>query len=98
MIRHIVLFGFHQESKPGEIETLIADFDRLPELIPGILVYERGLNTSPEDHHQGYTHCFQLSFPDESARDAYLVHPAHLEFGETHGRHFKSVCVFDYRL
>ena len=40
-----------------------------------------GLNDSPEDFHQGFTHCYMLTFHSEKDRDSiYTPHAKHQEF------------------
>jgi hypothetical protein len=46
--------------------------------------FEWGTNNSPEGHDKGFTHCFCLTFDTEADRDAYLPHPAHIAYGQSH--------------
>lgn len=96
-LRHVVLFGFKAGTAPEAIETIAAAFARLPEQIDGISHFEWGENVSPEGLDRGLTHCFLLHFVSEAARDAYLVHPAHIAFGKLLEPHLEKVCVIDYQ-
>jgi hypothetical protein len=58
--------------------------------------FEWGTNMSPENLNQGFTHCFLLTFDNARDRDAYLVHPAHKEFGKLLGPYLDKVTVVDF--
>lgn len=45
---------------------------------------------------QGLTHFFSLTFAFDKDRNAYLVHPAHKEFGKSLGTDVEKVMVFDF--
>ena len=46
-------------------------------VIPGLLTFSGGPNSSQEGLSQGFTHAFSMVFESAAARDAYLPHPAH---------------------
>ena len=90
-VRHVVVFRFKPDASPEKIRQVTAALIALKDQIPGILAMEHGVNNSPEKLNQGFTHVYQLTFTNASARDAYLVHPAHKAFGTLLG----SLGVFD---
>jgi hypothetical protein len=96
MIRHFVLLKFTQEATAERRETLCAGFAALASRITEIRSLEWGLNASPEGLDKGFTHCFQLTFDDEAARDTYLPHPAHLAFVHELKPWLADVLVVDY--
>ena len=99
--RHIVLV----KVKPGTPDSQVAEaFDALAALkgiIPGLLSFSAGPNTSPEARTLGFTHGFVMDFRDAAARDTYLPHPKHQE-AAAHLRAIRDpdngVLVFDYDL
>ena len=99
--RHIVLV----KVKAGTPDSQVAEaFDALAALkgvIPGLLSFTAGPNTSPEGRTLGFTHGFVMDFQDAAARDAYLPHPKHQE-AAAHLRAIRDpengVLVFDYDL
>ncbi len=95
-VRHVVLFKFKEGTSAEQIEAIEEAFRALPKKIPQIAGFEWGTNMSPEKLDQGFTHCFLLTFKDAAARDAYLPHPAHKEFGKTLRPHLDKVLVVDY--
>ena len=95
-LRHIVLFSFKASSSSSEIKMIEDAFRALPSKISEIKGFEWGLNNSPENLHQGFTHCFLVTFDSEKAREDYLPHPAHKEFVAILGPHLERVLVFDY--
>jgi hypothetical protein len=95
-LRHVVLFAFKDSATVEQIDTVVADFGRLKDAIPGIVSYEWGTNVSPEGLNQGFTHCFTLSFASEDDRDAYLLHAAHQAFVDTLGASLEKSLVVDY--
>lgn len=96
LLRHVVLFRFKESSSDGDIHAVEAAFNGLPAQINQIRDYEWGVNRSPENLAQGYTHCYFLTFASAADRDAYLPHPAHKRFGEVAGPHIDAVLVVDY--
>ncbi len=95
-LRHVVLFKFKDTSTPDDIIRIEKAFGALPEKIKEIKGYEWGINNSPENIAQGFTHCFFLTFDSEADRDVYLPHPDHKAFGAFLGPHLEKVLVIDY--
>ena len=56
VLRHVVIFKFKDESSEEDVQKLNDAFNALPDAIPVIKDFEWGLNDSPEDFHQGFTH------------------------------------------
>jgi hypothetical protein len=97
-VRHVVVFRFKPDASPDKIRQVTAAITALKDTIPGILALEHGVNNSPENLNQGFTHVFQLTFTNAAARDAYLPHPAHKAFGTLLGSLgiLDAVFVVDY--
>jgi len=95
--RHVVLFKFYEKTKQetvGEIETA---FGKLAAGLPFVKGFEWGLNSSPENLNQGFTHCFIVTFEDAAGRDLYLPHPDHQAFCRQFlDPHLEKVCVVDF--
>ena len=72
VLRHVVLFKFNEDATEAAVEKLNAAFNALPEVIPEIKAFEWGINDSPEDFHQGFTHCYLLTF--DSVKDSLQPH------------------------
>ena len=96
VVRHVVLFKFKDGAAAEQVRAVEEKFRALKGKIPQIADLEWGTNVSPENHAQGFTHCFLLTFKDAAARDAYLPHPAHKEFGGSLGPVLDKVLVIDY--
>lgn len=96
MLRHAVLFKFKDSASPTDIKKVETTFRALPGQIPEIKSLEWGINNSPENLNQGFTHLFFLSFESEAGRAVYLPHPAHKAFGKVLGPHLDKVLVVDY--
>ena len=96
VVRHVVLFKFKDSATPDQVKSIESKFRDLKSKIPSIVDFEWGTNVSPENHAQGFTHCFMLTFRDAAGRDAYLPHPAHKEFGAQLGPYLDKVLVVDY--
>jgi predicted MarR family transcription regulator len=95
-LKHIVLFQFHDASAKEEIEVVVNAFLGLKGKVPDLLDIEFGLNISPENFHQDFTHCFTLTFPSMEALSAYQVNTEHLSFQKVLKPHMKKVLVVDY--
>jgi len=95
-LRHVVLFKFKDAASPEQVKQIEDAFRALPGKIKEVQGFEWGTNVSPENLAQGYTHCFLLTFDSERDRDAYLVAPAHKEFGQLLGPHLEKVTVVDF--
>lgn len=97
VLRHLVLFKFKEESSQKEIASLNHQFNALPKAISVIKSFEWGINDSPENFHQGFTHCYLLTFDSESDRDShYTPHPKHQAFVSSLQPHLEKVFVVDY--
>lgn len=96
-LRHIVLFAFKEEVGQEAIEQLHTSFVELAALIPAVQHVEWGLNDSPENFHQGFTHCYLLTFASEEDRDkSYSPHPLHQAFVRNLQPLVEKVLVVDY--
>jgi len=96
LLRHVVMFGWKEGTDASQINKIVAAFKELPSKISLIRSFEWGTNNSPEGLNQGLTHCFFVSFSSEADRDAYLVHPAHKEFGRLLKPAPDKITVLDY--
>lgn len=95
-LRHVVLLAFKASTSKATIQTIEEAFVKLNATISEVTDLEYGANVSPENHSQGFTHCFLLSFRREADRDAYLVHPDHKAFGNLLRPALEKICVVDY--
>lgn len=96
-LRHVVLFKFTDTSSAQEISTIHQAFLELPQKIPVIQDFEWGMNDSPEDFHQGFTHCYIVTFSSEKDRDeGYTPHPDHQAFVAALQPHLEKVFVVDF--
>ena len=96
MLKHVVLFKFKEGTTPEKIKEVEKAFAALPGKIDVIKGFEAGTNVSVENHSEGFTHCFVVSFSSAADRDTYLNHPAHKEFGKSLGGCLDKVLVVDY--
>jgi hypothetical protein len=96
VLRHIVLYKFKDNLRPAQVQEVIDAFAALPKRIDTIVGFEHGVNVSPEGKSEGLTHAFVVSFRSETDRDAYLKHPAHLEYVNVVKDRREKVVVFDY--
>ena len=96
VLRHVVSFKFKSELTEVQTDSLIEAFANLKNEIKEVKAFEWGTNNSPENLDKGLTHCFVLTFSNETDRDAYLPHPAHKSFVEKYGPYVEDVFVIDY--
>ena len=97
-VRHIVIFKYKTGTTPEQINEVTEAFRALQKKIPGITAFEDGVNNSPENKNQGFTHVYTVTFESEAARNAYLPHPEHRKFGQLLGNSgiFVDAFVVDY--
>ncbi len=97
VLRHVVLFKFKDEASEEDVNQLNKSFNALPDAIPVIKDFEWGINDSPENFHQDFTHCYLLTFGSEEDRDSvYTPHPQHQAFVASLQPHLEKVFVVDY--
>ena len=96
LLQHVVLFKFKDDAKPEDVKKIEVAFNALKSQIKEIKALEWGLNNSPENLNQGFTHCFLVSFASEKDREIYLPHPKHKEFVAMLGPVLDKVLVIDY--
>lgn len=95
-LRHVVAFKFKDTATSEQIKKVETAFAALPKKISQIKQFEWGMNNSPEKLNKGCTHGFILTFDSEKARDIYLEHPTHKEFGALVGPLLADVFVIDF--
>lgn len=93
---HVVSIKLKENATPEQTKAVEDAFVALKDRIPGIKSLHWGTNVSPEKRNKGYTHCFVLTFASEKDRDAYLVHPAHKDFGKVLAPVMADVMVIDF--
>ncbi len=93
---HVVLFKFNADASPDTIAEIEDGFAALPTKIEGIVDFDWGINSSPENLNEGFTHCFIITFKNAAARDVYLTHPAHQEFVKVLKPHLEKPLVVDF--
>lgn len=97
LLRHMVIFKFKDEASDEDVSKLNQAFITLAKEIPVVKDFEWGLNDSPENFHQGFTHCYMLTFHSEEDRDVgYAPHPKHKAFVASLQPHLEKVFVVDY--
>jgi hypothetical protein len=97
LLRHVVLFKFKDDAPAEEVEKLNQSFNALPKAIAEIQDFEWGINDSPENFHQDFTHCYMVTFKSESDRDSiYTPHPSHQAFVASLQPYLEKVFVVDY--
>ena len=96
-LRHVVLFKFKDQTPDTEVKKLNDAFNALPKAIPVIQAFEWGINKSPENFHQDFTHCYLVTFHSEADRDTvYTPHPQHQAFVAALQPFLEKVFVVDY--
>jgi len=96
LLQHVVLFKFKDDAPPDQVKKIEEAFKALKSQIKEIKALEWGLNNSPENLNQGFTHCFLVSFASEKDREIYLPHARHKEFVALLGPVLDKVLVIDY--
>ncbi|MFK7811688.1 MAG: Dabb family protein [Maribacter sp.] len=97
LLRHVVIFKFNDSASEADVQKLNDGFNALPDHISAIKDFEWGLNDSPENFHQNFTHCYMLTFHSEKDRDSiYTPHPKHQEFVASLQPYVEKVFVVDY--
>ncbi len=97
ILRHVVIFKFKDESNEEDVNRINKAFNELAEAIPVVQDFEWGINDSPENFHQDFTHCYLLTFQSEEDRDSiYTPHPMHQAFVKSLKPHLEKVFVVDY--
>ncbi|MES2436257.1 MAG: Dabb family protein, partial [Pseudomonadota bacterium] len=81
MIRHIVALRFKDSTTEHTKAALYTELAGLSADIDGILDFQFSVNVTVEPLSRGFDDVFWFDFRDASARDAYLVHPAHQAIG-----------------
>jgi hypothetical protein len=97
-VRHVLLARLREGTSAERFLTVAAAFREMAGKIEGIVGFEYGTNNSSEGQNRGLTHVIVLTFASVEARDAYLPHPAHRQFGEWMGQIdiIEEILVFDY--
>src|SRR5437868_7033483 len=94
--KHLVLLKFKTHISEEDIRRTSDELRGLQLLIPGILDFNWGLNSSPEGLDHGYTHGFIMTLKDAAARNAYLIHPEHERVKNAALPLIDDIVVFDF--
>jgi sialate O-acetylesterase len=95
-VRHLVFFKFKASAPKEQVDAVHAAFAELPKKISGVLDYDAGPDTLGHEMRKGFQHGYSLVFVNDRARNDYLIHPAHREFGAGLGPVLEDVLVFDF--
>lgn len=98
MIRHILLIRFKKTADAPEIEKLKTLFASMPNKIEGVVSVEWGINDSPENKNEGYTHSVLMTFANDQGRENYLPHPEHEKLKQVFEPILEDIIVFDYQV
>ncbi|MBW3696030.1 Dabb family protein [Vibrio sp. T187] len=98
MIRHILLIKFKQTASSSDIAHLKTLFEGMPNKVEGVVAVEWGINDSPENKNQGFTHSVLMTFSDEAGRQNYLPHPEHEVLKSVFRPLLEDIVVFDYQM
>ena len=82
MILHCVFLRLKAATTDDEKAALYRDIIGLKVLISAVADIHAGPNVSPEGLDGGFVDGFVVRFENADARDAYLVHPAHIAVSE----------------
>ena len=96
LLRHVVIFKFKDSSSPEDVQKVADTFYALKGQVPEIVAMEWGINNSPENFNEGFTHCFVLSYRSEKDLANYQENPAHKAFQAVLKPHMEKVFVVDY--
>ncbi|MCP9745087.1 Dabb family protein [Lacihabitans sp. CS3-21] len=96
LLRHVVIFKFNDSSSAEDVQNVADTFYALKKSVPQIKDMEWGINNSPEQFNQGFTHCFIISFKSEKDLADYQNDPSHKAFQEVLKPHMEKVFVVDY--
>ena len=94
----LLLIKFKAGTSAGEIDQIKTLFETMPEVIEGVDAVEWGLNDSPENLNQGYSHAVLMTFANEAGRQNYLPHPEHEALKQVFVPLLEDIIVFDYSL
>jgi hypothetical protein len=96
LLRHVVIFKFNDSSSAEDVQKVADTFYALKKSVPQIKDMEWGINNSPEQFNQGFTHCFIISFRSEKDLADYQNNASHKAFQEVLKPHMEKVFVVDY--
>ena len=96
LIRHLLFVKFKEGVLQGDIVRARSEFSEIQNKIEGLSGFEWGENTSPEGFSEEFTHCIQLIFANEEARDRYIPHPDHEKLKNTLLPILEKIIVIDY--
>ena len=95
-LKHAVFLKFKDDAPAEAVKAVEEAFAALPSKIDTIKAFEWGTNNSPEQHNDGFTHCFMVTFDSEDGRAAYVPHPEHTAFVEVLKPVMDKVRVLDF--
>ncbi|KAL6635496.1 hypothetical protein U3516DRAFT_576887 [Neocallimastix sp. 'constans'] len=80
-ILHTIIFKAKDDVKQEQIDKVLKALGNLGKVIPNLSNFKCGKNFS--DRSKGFTHSFQVEFPNKDALQVYQVHPEHVKVRDT---------------
>lgn len=95
-VHHLVFFKFKEGVSAEDIAKVNAEFAALERKVSGLLRYQAGPENLQRGLEKGFTHGYVLTFIHDRARNDYIIHPAHREFGGLVGPKLAGALVVDF--
>lgn len=95
-IRHIALCKIRDDTDRATIEVIVNRFFAMKSVISAIHDMEHSINIGDLVLANGFNHIFMVMFKTVADRDAYLPHPAHVEFGNFLGQYLDKAVGVDF--
>lgn len=95
-IKHVVMMSWKPGTPDATLETLIKQYQSLPQSIPTMKHFEYGAEGGVSERTEGYSHCFISTFENLDDVRAYGPHPAHQAFVKAIEPYLEKILVFDF--
>src|SRR5258706_15905053 len=93
---HVVSLKFKPAAAADDIKKVEEAFQDLKKQIPKIVTLDWGTNVSKEKRDKGFTHCFVLTFKNDTDCEDYIADPHHRDFVKILGPVLEDVFVIDF--
>nr|7W6D_A Chain A, Olivetolic acid cyclase [Cannabis sativa]7W6D_B Chain B, Olivetolic acid cyclase [Cannabis sativa]7W6E_A Chain A, Olivetolic acid cyclase [Cannabis sativa]7W6E_B Chain B, Olivetolic acid cyclase [Cannabis sativa]7W6F_A Chain A, Olivetolic acid cyclase [Cannabis sativa]7W6F_B Chain B, Olivetolic acid cyclase [Cannabis sativa] len=95
-VKHLIVLKFKDEITEAQKEEFIKTYVNLVNIIPAMKDVYWGKDVTQKNKEEGYTHIVEVTFESVETIQDYIIHPAHVGFGDVYRSFWEKLLIFDY--
>ncbi|KAF4371393.1 hypothetical protein G4B88_003863 [Cannabis sativa] len=95
-VKHLIVLKFKDEITEAQKEEFFKTYVNLVNIIPAMKDVYWGKDVTQKNKEEGYTHIVEVTFESVETIQDYIIHPAHVGFGDVYRSFWEKLLIFDY--